>query len=106
MLDRPSAESPLQAVGAAISESGLLAAESLDRDRARTRLRLVRENPSLLPRQLAQYAHIEAQFTEALAERMHVDPDDDLRPAMIAADRKSTRLNSSHVAISYAVFCF
>src|SRR5690625_6050182 len=23
----------------------------------------------------------------------------------IAADRKSTRLNSSHVAISYAVFC-
>src|SRR5690625_6650918 len=25
--------------------------------------------------------------------------------ANIAADRKSTRLNSSHVAISYAVFC-
>src|SRR5690625_6869693 len=24
---------------------------------------------------------------------------------IIAADRKSTRLNSSHVAISYAVFC-
>src|SRR5207253_11405772 len=32
----------------------------------------------------------------------------DLSPAMAAAarrDRKSTRLNSSHVAISYAVFC-
>src|SRR5690625_6890519 len=25
--------------------------------------------------------------------------------ATVAADRKSTRLNSSHVAISYAVFC-
>src|SRR5439155_20545000 len=28
-----------------------------------------------------------------------------LRLARPAADRKSTRLNSSHVAISYAVFC-
>src|SRR5690606_41793126 len=27
------------------------------------------------------------------------------RPIGIAADRKSTRLNSSHVKISYAVFC-
>src|SRR5207253_10436754 len=26
-------------------------------------------------------------------------------PADVARDRKSTRLNSSHVAISYAVFC-
>src|SRR5690625_6526825 len=28
-----------------------------------------------------------------------------LRLGTIAGDRKSTRLNSSHVAISYAVFC-
>src|SRR5207302_2290833 len=28
-----------------------------------------------------------------------------LRDAMLASDRKSTRLNSSHVKISYAVFC-
>src|SRR5699024_11406525 len=27
------------------------------------------------------------------------------RPLVIATDRKSTRLNSSHVSISYAVFC-
>src|SRR5437870_10805432 len=27
------------------------------------------------------------------------------RPERVRADRKSTRLNSSHVAISYAVFC-
>src|SRR5256885_9972103 len=30
---------------------------------------------------------------------------DDLRSAMQLADRKSTRLNSSHLVISYAVFC-
>src|SRR5690625_837337 len=30
---------------------------------------------------------------------------DHSRPVEIAEDRKSTRLNSSHVAISYAVFC-
>src|SRR5690625_7015462 len=27
------------------------------------------------------------------------------KPALSLTDRKSTRLNSSHVAISYAVFC-
>src|SRR5262245_63588387 len=26
-------------------------------------------------------------------------------PALVAVDRKSTRLNSSHLGISYAVFC-
>src|SRR5690625_6460453 len=30
---------------------------------------------------------------------------DQLAQAITALDRKSTRLNSSHVAISYAVFC-
>src|SRR5690242_21250813 len=28
-----------------------------------------------------------------------------LQPVMTVADRKSTRLNSSHMSISYAVFC-
>src|SRR5256885_3748922 len=28
------------------------------------------------------------------------------RPAKVRQDRKSTRLNSSHLVISYAVFCF
>src|SRR3989449_1695386 len=36
-----------------------------------------------------------------LSERNHLQPD----PDEIAADRKSTRLNSSHGYISYAVFC-
>src|SRR2546426_7919581 len=29
-----------------------------------------------------------------------------VRPATMPPDRKSTRLNSSHLLISYAVFCF
>src|SRR5438552_11036803 len=32
-------------------------------------------------------------------------PDDNLSAAIIELDRKSTRLNSSHQIISYAVFC-
>src|SRR5690625_6713374 len=34
-----------------------------------------------------------------------VDPGDEVAPRIGHQDRKSTRLNSSHVAISYAVFC-
>src|SRR5690625_298003 len=38
--------------------------------------------------------------------RAYPDPQNLLvREAVAASDRKSTRLNSSHVAISYAVFC-
>src|SRR5207253_1795525 len=51
----------------------------------------------------------------ALLRAAHSDDRDRLRSVMVTAirdgkshsleDRKSTRLNSSHVAISYAVFC-
>src|SRR5438874_13012183 len=34
-----------------------------------------------------------------------VDPEDSVRGRRGDGDRKSTRLNSSHVEISYAVFC-
>src|SRR5690606_41364404 len=37
-------------------------------------------------------------YAEALADGV-------VRPVIFLADRKSTRLNSSHVKISYAVFC-
>src|SRR5690606_41840536 len=33
------------------------------------------------------------------------DPSREVAPGEIGEDRKSTRLNSSHVKISYAVFC-
>src|SRR5256885_13426408 len=35
----------------------------------------------------------------------HCDATDGLRPGLLGPDRKSTRLNSSHLVISYAVFC-
>src|SRR5262245_65260510 len=38
-----------------------------------------------------------------LLERRQYPPDDEIHVAI--ADRKSTRLNSSHLGISYAVFC-
>src|SRR3712207_8845154 len=41
---------------------------------------------------------------EALAAVRRVDRDPHLR-RVVAVDRKSTRLNSSHANISYAVFC-
>ena len=40
--------------------------------------------------------------TDALFKAKIINPGEDL---FIAVDRKSTRLNSSHVVISYAVFC-
>src|SRR5256885_13290906 len=47
--------------------------------------------------------HVEQrlQTDDAGVVEKHVEP----APALIGLDRKSTRLNSSHLAISYAVFC-
>src|SRR2546430_4122883 len=35
----------------------------------------------------------------------YVQPDTQIEPSVAVKDRKSTRLNSSHSQISYAVFC-
>src|SRR5690625_6599426 len=46
------------------------------------------------------------RFSAQMAEeRRNLLPSQDDRYVSAALDRKSTRLNSSHVAISYAVFC-
>src|SRR3712207_7723103 len=37
--------------------------------------------------------------------RQHLRPDAEQQRRRVVADRKSTRLNSSHANISYAVFC-
>src|SRR5207253_6388054 len=43
---------------------------------------------------------------EKLYEQQSMEPDQQKRKKLVwEIDRKSTRLNSSHVAISYAVFC-
>src|SRR2546426_9166552 len=44
---------------------------------------------------------IESEVRQLEASRPHDPP----RPPPPAIDRKSTRLNSSHLVISYAVFC-
>src|SRR5690625_6436838 len=51
---------------------------------------------------LIQPAELIKEGTRAFVEEQYVDGDGDTHTAR---DRKSTRLNSSHVAISYAVFC-
>src|SRR5690625_5760516 len=43
----------------------------------------------------------DSEFTHCLQAIISHQPD----VPLLALDRKSTRLNSSHVAISYAVFC-
>src|SRR3712207_8645160 len=40
-----------------------------------------------------------------LAEAVGPPDELDLQPVLLGEDRKSTRLNSSHANISYAVFC-
>src|SRR5574338_789688 len=47
---------------------------------------------------------IDARYFEYLLTRF-TEPNELFGPVDIAADRKSTRLNSSHHGISYAVFC-
>src|SRR5438132_11613309 len=53
-------------------------------------------------------SHVSSQNSRGMiavsGSRHDVDRDDTVR-AIDAADRKSTRLNSSHTVISYAVFC-
>src|SRR5437773_11414942 len=48
------------------------------------------------------------EAAERWRQRMEANPDLFLReilPGALREDRKSTRLNSSHITISYAVFC-
>src|SRR5699024_12569719 len=59
------------------------------------------------PRPLGQREQVDAVGEDVLAHR----PRDDVVPGLprlpepVGLDRKSTRLNSSHVSSSYAVFC-
>src|SRR3712207_8178417 len=48
---------------------------------------------------------LEQPLADALAGHLHEPEGGDLGDLVLGADRKSTRLNSSHANISYAVFC-
>src|SRR5690606_41926524 len=54
-----------------------------------------------LPGQLGKSAEGLGVVHRDIGQHLAVDFD----PGLLQADRKSTRLNSSHVKISYAVFC-
>src|SRR2546430_11030896 len=57
------------------------------------------------PKPVAPYSHaVEVEGWVFLTGQIPNDPRDDRAP-LPEGDRKSTRLNSSHSQISYAVFC-
>src|SRR5699024_12279631 len=57
------------------------------------------ENPQVQQR-VQQYIN-----TRLKPDRKELASSDAIRYLILSLDRKSTRLNSSHVSISYAVFC-
>src|SRR5207302_5353720 len=58
------------------------------------------------PRRLAElHLHEQPRFQDPPPDSARAGPPLEHRPHLGAGDRKSTRLNSSHVKISYAVFC-
>src|SRR5256885_10957908 len=57
------------------------------------------------PRSLRDARVHHALEVRAAAHACHQDQERADDPTRVAEDRKSTRLNSSHLVISYAVFC-
>src|SRR5690625_6709988 len=57
-----------------------------------------------LAEKVAKEAQDDGDFAK-LAEKYSTDEENAKEGGELPPDRKSTRLNSSHVAISYAVFC-
>lgn len=85
LLDRPAHESPMQAFHQAILASDYFGHDPVDRERVLARQRLTQENPSLMSHHLGKIAMVERSFAQALAERMAVDPADDMYPELLAA---------------------
>lgn len=85
IVARPADESPLHAIRVVITENDPFSLMNADRDRALERQKLVQQHPALVARQLGQYTLLERTFAEAIAERLGVDLDDNLRPVLIAS---------------------
>lgn len=79
---RPADEPPLVALHAVIRALAVRISER--REETTLRMQLVRENPSLLPRHLANFATFERVLIEAIAARTGLDPDRDLYPSLAA----------------------
>src|SRR5690625_6201204 len=61
-------------------------------------------NPQNIPLRIIAIDQVENELITQFHGGEFMRPGEDL--FSFSQDRKSTRLNSSHVAISYAVFCF
>src|SRR5690625_6962733 len=64
-----------------------------------------RGKSSSVDRQMICMDYIPLRVAEKIGVRIFFRENSAVVYAITAGDRKSTRLNSSHVAISYAVFC-
>lgn len=82
---RPADEPPLRTLRVVLRDRTVAHTDQAHREEALARQRLVKENPSLLPRQLAKFAAVERTLTEAMANRTGSDPEQELRPALLAA---------------------
>lgn len=85
LLERPAEEPPLQALHNAITASGYFDSGPIDRDRVVARHRLTHDHPALLAHHLGKIALLERAFAKALAQRLAVDPDEDIYPEVLAA---------------------
>src|SRR2546422_4432900 len=67
---------------------------------------MIRRPPrsTLFPYTTLFRSHLARRVKDADVHRLYVEIDSAIVP-MLSVDRKSTRLNSSHGYISYAVFC-
>lgn len=83
LLARPAEERPLIAVRNVLVDFAAPLADR--REDWLLHMRIVRQEPSLLPSLLASFATHERNLIEALAERTGTDPDRDLYPALVAA---------------------
>jgi AcrR family transcriptional regulator len=81
-IQRPRSESVIASVRGAIIDLAAEYEQGLDNDRQRARL--VRATPSLQQRQHERHAEFENLMVPLIAQRLGVDPVDDIRPALIA----------------------
>src|SRR5690242_21423540 len=79
-----------------VSTTKQLGAKQIDAEQAKHEEQLVREHLPLVQYVVSEVAHRVPN---------HVSRSDLVSAGMLGLDRKSTRLNSSHMSISYAVFC-
>lgn len=85
LLKRPAEEAPMRAFYKALLASDYFSVDPKDRARVRARQRLTQENPALMTHHLGKIAMVERDFAAALAERMGVDPSEDISPELLAA---------------------